>query len=29
MRTREEKLRRKGSHSSSVRGSNRLVWLQT
>ena len=28
MRTREEKLRRKGNHSSSVGGSNRLVWLQ-
>jgi len=29
MRTREEKWRRKGSHSSSVSSSNRLVWLQT
>ena len=29
MRTREEKWRHKGSHSSSVSGSNRLVWLQT
>ena len=29
MRTREEKWRRKGSHSSSASGSNRLVWLQT
>jgi len=29
MRTREEKWRRKGSHSSSVSGSNRLVRLQT
>ena len=29
MRTREEKWRCKGSHSSSVSGSNRLVWLQT
>jgi len=29
MRTREEKWRRKGSHSSSVSGSNCLVWLQT
>ena len=29
MRTREEKWRRKGSHSSSASGSNRLVWHQT
>ena len=29
LHTREEKWRRKGSHSSSVSGSNRLVWFQT
>ena len=29
MLTREEKWRHKGSHSFSVSGSNRLVWLQT
>jgi len=29
MRTREEKWRRKGSHSSSMSGLNCLVWLQT
>ena len=29
MRTREEKWRRKVNHSSSMSGSNRLMWLQT
>jgi len=29
MRTREEKWRRKGSHSSSMSSSNCLMWLQT